>query len=449
MKPIRTLSLFSGIGAFEKALTRIGIPHEIVGFSEIDKYAIASYCAIHNVDKDKWLGDITKIDIESLPQDIDLLTHGSPCQSFSAAGKGAGGDKGTNTRSSLMWNSVEIIRHVKPRYVIWENVKNVLSAKHRHNFDQYLDELTTLGYTNYYKVLNSKDYGIPQNRERIFVISILGEHEPYAFPEPYTTDLRVKDFLEPVAEAKFYVSTKSTIEMIERFKCELIEFTKQNNRYQSMDTTKIDTCMQNALHYGNVRQRSIEQIKSDYLTQLEKDSPCEPQVKETDNRLIQEGSLMGGLWDNMQQSNKRLYSVYGIAPTIHTCAGGNIEPKVIVDEAILRYERTEYGKAIRKEYEAKNVQEKLSNMRRLVPRTDGLCNTLTTVQKDNLLLVLNPNFCVRKLMPIECWRLMGFSTEDYQIARDIPTSYTQLYKQAGNSIVVPTLEAIFKALFQI
>ena len=203
---LRVLSLFSGIGAFEKALTNIGIDYELIGFSEIDKYAVKSYCAIHNIDEALNLGDITKIDISKLPSDIDLITHGSPCQDYSIAGKQGGGDKGSNTRSSLMWNTVEIVKHCKPKYVIWENVKNVLSKKHKHNFDKYINDLNDLGYTSYYKVLNSKDYGVPQNRERIYCISILGEHKPYEFPEPIKLDKCIKDILEDDVDNKYYIN---------------------------------------------------------------------------------------------------------------------------------------------------------------------------------------------------------------------------------------------------
>lgn len=194
---MRYLSLFSGIGSPETALRNLGIEYELVGFSEIDKYATESYCAIHHVDKSLNLGDITKIDIESLPKDIDLITHGSPCQDFSVAGKNKGGDLGTDTRSSLMWNTVAICEQVQPKYVVWENVKNVLSAKHRHNFDKYLDEMERIGYNNFYKVLNAKNFGVPQNRERIFVISIRKDlGQGFEFPEGYDNGIRLKDVLE-------------------------------------------------------------------------------------------------------------------------------------------------------------------------------------------------------------------------------------------------------------
>ena len=192
---IKMISLFSGIGAFEKSLTRIGANYELVNYCEIDKYASKSYSLIHNESEDKNLWDITKIDIESLPVDIDLITHGSPCQDFSLAGSQSGGDEGSNTKSSLMWNSVEIIKHCRPKYVIWENVKNIVSKKHKHNFEQYLDTLEGFGYKNYYKILNAKDYGIPQNRERVFVVSILGD-DMFKFPKHIRELQDIQCFLE-------------------------------------------------------------------------------------------------------------------------------------------------------------------------------------------------------------------------------------------------------------
>ena len=205
---MRFLSLFSGIGAFEKALEKLEIPYELVGFSEIDEYAIKSYCAIHGVDESLNLGDITKIQLNTLPKEIDLITHGSPCQDFSLAGKQAGGDLGTGTRSSLMWNTVNIITTCKPKYVIWENVKNLLSKNHRHNFDAYISILDSLGYNSYYEVLNAKDYGIAQNRERVYTISIRKDIDNgnFVFPEKTELSLRLKDIIENYVDEKYYLS---------------------------------------------------------------------------------------------------------------------------------------------------------------------------------------------------------------------------------------------------
>ena len=174
---IKILELFGGIGALTKAFKRLGIPHKVVDYVEIDKYAVASYNAMNNTNFEPQ--DICEWDKDI---EVDLIMHGSPCQDFSISGKGAGGDEGSGTRSSLMYETIRIVKKLKPKYVIWENVKNLLSKKHIHNFNAYLEIMEQLGYTNYYQVLNAKDYGIPQNRERVFTISILGNKQ-FEFPK--------------------------------------------------------------------------------------------------------------------------------------------------------------------------------------------------------------------------------------------------------------------------
>ena len=186
----KILELFGGIGACSKALEKLGIDYEIADYVEIDKYAVKSFNAIHNTNFEPQDITIWDKDIE-----VDLIMHGSPCQDFSLAGKQAGGDKDSGTRSSLMYETIRIVEKLKPTYVVWENVKNLLSKKHRHNFDAYLEAMEQLGYKNYYQVLNAKDYGIPQNRERVFTISILGD-ESFEFPEKQELKLKLKDMLE-------------------------------------------------------------------------------------------------------------------------------------------------------------------------------------------------------------------------------------------------------------
>ena len=205
---MKVLSLFSGIGAFEKALDNLGIEFELVNYCEIDKYASKSYSTIHGVDELLNLGDITTVDTSKLPNDIDLLTHGSPCQSFSLAGLQHGGDKGSGTRSSLMWETVRIISDIKPKIIIWENVKNVLSKNHKHNFDAYTEQLDESNYNSYYKILNSRDYGIPQNRERIFVVSIRKDVDTgmFQFPQGFPLKLKLKDMLDDEVDEKYFLS---------------------------------------------------------------------------------------------------------------------------------------------------------------------------------------------------------------------------------------------------
>ena len=199
---IKILELFGGIGACSSALTRLGIDYEIADYVEIDKYAVKSFNAIHDTNFEPQ--DICKWDKDI---EVDLIMHGSPCQDFSLAGKQAGGDKDSGTRSSLMYETIRIVDKLKPKYVIWENVKNLLSKKHIHNFNAYLERIDQLGYTNYYQVLNAKDYGIPQNRERVFTISVRKDIDKnFVFPPKQELKLKLKDMLEDEVDEKYYLS---------------------------------------------------------------------------------------------------------------------------------------------------------------------------------------------------------------------------------------------------
>lgn len=202
---MRVIELFAGIGAVSKALKRIGLKVEIVDAVEIDKYAIKSFNAIHDTNFEPQ--DITKWNKHF--ENIDLISHGSPCQDYSIAGLQAGGDKGSGTRSSLMYESLRIIEDIRPKYVIWENVKNLLSKKHIHNFNNYLDRMNEIGYNNFYQVLNSKDYGVPQNRERVFTISIRKDlYKSFKFPDKMPLTKKLKDLLEDKVDEKYFLSDK-------------------------------------------------------------------------------------------------------------------------------------------------------------------------------------------------------------------------------------------------
>ena len=177
---LRVFEAFAGYGSQSIALRNLGIEHEVVAISEIDKYAIKAYEAIHGPTLN--LGDISKIDVNDIPEH-DLFTYSFPCQDISVAGKTKGIVKG-ETRSGLLYECERIIEAKRPKYLLLENVKNLVGKKFKAQFEEWLAYLESLGYTNYWQVLNAKNYGVPQNRERVFVISILGEHEPFEFPTP-------------------------------------------------------------------------------------------------------------------------------------------------------------------------------------------------------------------------------------------------------------------------
>lgn len=309
--PLRLIELFAGIGSQTQALTNIGIAHKVVAISEIDKYAIQSYEAMHG--KANNLGDIRKI--EELP-DADLWTYSFPCQDISVAGKGAGIKEGT--RSGLLFEVERLLRVASekgtlPKYLLLENVKNLVSKKFKADFDKWLDFLAELGYTNYWKVLNAKDYGIPQNRERVFCVSIRGEHEPFVFPKPKELTIRLRDMIDEMVDERFYLK-ESTIRSILR--------STFNSRRDSI--------------------RPGDGLANTLLARDWRGPQC-----------VQVGEVVGGKWDKMHDISKRVYEPDGIAPTVHCQQGGNTELKIAEDFVLGGLQKHQ------------------------TPRTDGISPTLT------------------------------------------------------------------------
>lgn len=455
---LKVLELFAGIGACSSALTRLGIEYEIIDAVEIDRFAIKSFNAIHGTNFEPQ--DITNWDKNI---DVDLIMHGSPCQDFSVAGKQAGGDINSGTRSSLMYETIRIVGKLRPKYVVWENVKNLLSVKHKHNFDDYLNAMKSLGYTSYYQILNAKDYGVPQNRERVFTISIRKDIDNgFEFPPKQELKIRLKDILENEVDGKYYINNAQLERMIKTN----YESGKFENRVRNEDSVAPTLCAR------------------DY-----KDPKC-----------VQIGTLdMKGI-----DQIKRVYSPMGLSPTLTTMAGGNTEPKIIMEEIpqtvmirkykvdtqklvqllrknkselkisnkelteilnipitkvehwfrqddsfaipgpdlwiqlkeVLKIETTEFDEAIMTFEEKENVYEKSNRCY----HEQGICPTLTTSANEKIIIgnaTQDKTFTVlkydgskiRKLTPRECWRLMGFTDEEFDKATKV-NSNSQLYKQA-------------------
>lgn len=203
---LRVFTTFSGYDSQCLALDRLGIEYELVGWSEIDKNAIQAHNALYPQWKDRNYGDITKICWHEVP-DFDLLTYSSPCQDFSQAGAQAGGEKGSGTRSSLLWYIEEAIAVKKPRYLLMENVAALVSAKFVGTFNRWQALIEMYGYQNYAEVLNAKNYGVPQNRERVFLVSVLADvSHRYYFPKPFKLERRLKDVLEQNVPERYYIN---------------------------------------------------------------------------------------------------------------------------------------------------------------------------------------------------------------------------------------------------
>ena len=397
----KVLSLFSGIGAFEKALKNIGVDYDLVGYSEIDKYASKSYAAIHNVDESMNLGDITKINEKELPKDIDLITYGYPCQDISLAGKQKGlfNEDGSKTRSGLFFDALRIIEETQPRVAIAENVKNLVGKKFKPQFDIILDSLDKAGYNNYWQVLNAKDYGIPQNRERVFIVSIRKDVDNgFKFPKAVPLQLRLKDMLDDEVDEKFYLS-KEQIDRINNS-----NFMQEKKRLQEKDY--VDTL-----------------LARDY-----KDPKC----------VAVEPKRIGGLFDT-ETSKHQAGSIWDkecISPTIDTMQGGYRQPLVTIDDNVSNDEIkiNVIGNYSPSGHDASRIVDENG----LAPTVKENHGTVTATMQ---------NLRIRKLTPKECWKLMGFDDEDFEKAEKV-NSNTQLYKQAGNSIVVDVLENIFIELFK-
>lgn len=438
---LKVLSLFSGIGAFEKALTNLEVDYELIGYCEIDKYASKSYSAIHGVPESMNYGDITKVDEKSLAKDIDLITYGFPCQDISLAGKQQGlfNDDGSQTRSGLFFEALRIIEETKPKIAIAENVKNLVSKKFNAQFQVVLASLESAGYNNYWKVLNAKDYGVPQNRERVFIVSIRKDIDTglFEFPEPFPLDKRLKDLLEEDVDEKYFISDK-----MKEYLMTISEKNKARNNgnvYKASDVDGVSKA---------ITTKEGSRVKDNFIE--------EPQC-------VQVADLNHYQNDQMN----RVYSPEGISPAVLTKTGGGRETKILMPEKTKKgYAEACEGDGVylNRPHQKRGVVQKgmiqtlkcsgndlgvVVNAGTVIDDTQGFdgvrCyqNYSPSLRANRSgLKTCDNQLRIRKLTPKECFRLMGFGDESFHKAEAV-NSNTQLYKQAGNSIVVDVLEELF------
>lgn len=427
---IKLFELFAGYGSQSLALKRLGIEFENVGYCEIDKYAIQAHKALHGEDIPNF-GDITKVDSESLP-DMDLLTYSFPCQDISVAGKGMGLSKDSGTRSSLLWECHKIIAAKRPKYLMMENVKNLVGKKNLPDFQTWINELRELGYNNYYKVINAKDCGVPQNRERVFCVSIRRDADEgtFRFNEPFDNGIRLKDLLEDEVDGKFYIADEKFEKLISQLK-NGIKGTLPNKEYQTSS----------ALSSREHRGQGWREIAGTLCTRDYKDpkvvavpclTPDRVSKRQNGRRFKEDGEPMFTLTGQDRHGVfvnecKRLGNVYGeqfgtgyagnvwdkegISPTIMTMQGGGRQPHIICEQ------RSDEGLRFFK---------------------NNICGTLRTIDAcgDKRVLEVSNNYRIRKLTPKECFRLMGLTDGEIKKIQDAGISNSQQYKMAGNSIVV-------------
>ena len=541
---LKLRTLFSGIGSPEAALEKLGIEYELVDFCEFDKYASTSYCAIHNVEPSKNLGDVSKVD-ETKLEYADLMVWGFPCQDISVAGNQKGIVEG-ETRSGLYHEGFRILKATMPKYSIIENVKNLCGEGFMDEFNSMLKEISALGYNNYWEVLNAKDYGIPQNRERVFIVSIRKDVDEgnFMFPVGFDNGLRLKDLLEDEVDEKYYITNEKVdkllaqldYENIDKQACDMTinnpKFTEICNcikaRYDAwisnqrsegigvcvpcltsqdrhgivmmdvpqtvcvrkydVNIDKLKDVLRSHKHISNKEiaehldkpitlvehwfrkddcfsipdadvwneLKSLLDIQTNefdksIMTFEEKDGVfekanrvyCEDGIAPTltsasaDEKIFTKSGVIqvGNYMDDKRFENPqcgRVYDAEGCSPTLNTMGGGDRQPKVAVIEPQICDYRYDEGIRIRKD-----------NKCPCLPSSH-----LGTESDSGQPFVIENAYRIRKLTPKECFRLMGFTDEQFQKAVDVGISNSQLYKQAGNSIAVDVLYYIFRNLLQ-
>ena len=402
---LRVFEAFSGIGTQRMALNRLGIPHEVVGISEINLHAIRSYEAIHGETKN--FGDISKVNPTDLP-DFDLFTYSFPCQDLSVAGKQQGMVKG-QTRSGLLYECEKIIEAKRPTYLLLENVKNLVGKKFKPAFEDWLAYLETLGYTNYWQVLNAKHYGVPQNRERVFVVSILGEHQPYEFPKPFDDIPMIQSVLESEVDEKYYLNQPFHILSLKGFEANPEERTIH---YLGKELTLPCVCASRGRYIDNPNSR-VSGLPTQQFLELNPNNTSNALTTVQKDNYVMEWVI---------QEAKRL------APQT-------------------RKETIEVTVKPNKDLRPHRLDPKKSGLSELNINYDENCAHVVTTTHAPKIYGVSTDFRIRKMTPLECWRLMGVSDEDFKKAESV-TSSTQLYRQAGNAIVVDVLVAIFNELFK-
>ena len=447
---------------------------KLVNFCEFDKYATKSYCAIHKVDESLNLGDITKVD-ETKLEDFNMMTWGFPCTDISVAGKQKGflDEDGNKTRSGMYYEGIRILRHKKPALSIIENVKNLTSKRFKKEFETVLSDLDEAEYNSYYKVLNAKDFGIPQNRERVFIISIRKDldNDKFVFPEGFDNGIRLKDVLEDEVDEKYYIS---------------------DDKVQGF-LTNLNT--NTSLLYGpcQVKREGKSREYNDYCPTFASRDYKDPRLV-NDNVVKQVGNISdsNGFWKNPQVG--RIYDPDGCSPTLNTCGGGSHESKilqvgklnssqdgvVVSDEGIAPTHTAGHGNTPKvletpdysycldaNYYKGTTIEQYVDKHRRqlvseikapedktIIQKPRGfnkggehdICPTLSSHSWECNNFV-KEQIRIRKLTPKECFRLMGFSDSAYDAASKV-VSNSQLYKQSGNSIVVDVLYYILVELYK-
>lgn len=368
-KQIKLATMFSGIGAIEFALKRLNLNHKIIFASDNDKFVKQSYFANYNIDEASWYDDVQEIDGKKYQNKIDLLVGGSPCQSFSMVGKRKGFE---DTRGTLFYEFARVVKQSQPKVFIYENVKGLLSHDKGKTFEIIKATFDELGYSYFHKVLNSKDYGIPQHRERIFIVGFKDKNERFKFPEAIKLKNSMQDFLEDYIDSKYYLKEKGI---------KFVTSSKNRQKRYTQINGEIALC-QKANQQFNWHGDFVFDNKQSYDF----------------NEFI----------FNIEEVKEKYYLSDKIKSYVLSSGTKNFKTCTKTDLEI-----------------ARPLLQSMHKMHRA-----GVDNYVT-----------HNKGRIRKLTPKECLRLMGFTDDFKQVVSD-----TQLYRQAGNSIVVDVLIALLKQM---
>lgn len=425
------LDFFAGIGGFRTGLERVG--GICKGFAEIDKYARQSYKAMHDTEGELEWHDITAVtddDFRRLRGTIDLIAGGFPCQAFSVAGKRMGFDE---SRGTLFFHIARAAKEIQPRYLLLENVKGLVSHDQGRTLTVILNTLQELGYGHIeWGIFNSKFWGVPQNRERIFIVA-----ERVSEPQrPYLLDLlkqqedngvqtRLRDVLETNVDEKYYLSDEKTKNLIRNLD-------KEVSLFDCIDS----------------RQKSADKIRS-YFDSCPTLTATE--AKDVKKVVVPNTEVVADLNHYGNDQMNRVYGVDGQAPTIIAVSGGRREPKIaepIEVRAVLTPDRhgVMFGEPkINVLGTTMTTEAKGTNSRQWIYEADNSLSATIgagTYKQPMQIFGECTNYRVRKLTPLECWRLQGFSDELHKASVDSGVSDSQRYKQAGNSVTVNVIEVI-------
>ena len=420
---MKFLDLFAGIGGFRLGMESAG--HECVGFCEIDKYARASYKAIHNTEGEIELHDITAVSDESIRGfgSVDVICGGFPCQAFSIAGHRRGFE---DTRGTLFFEICRLASILRPKYLFLENVRGLLNHDGGATFETIIRTLDGLGYDVEWQVLNSKNFGVPQNRERVFIIGHLrGERTRNVFPigrESRSTSSRSVVKIGNVNPSENGMNG-------EVYQANGLAPTLTTNKGEGQKIAIPVLTPDRAEKRQNGRRFKTDGEPMFTLTAQDRHGVV------VENKVKQVGNLIDTESFGGNPHRGRVYDISGISPCLNCMGGGGLEPKIRVKEATKQgYAEAEIGDSV-------NLSHPNSKTRRGRVGKQ-IANTLLTGESQG---VVEPDFRIRKLTPRECWRLQGFPDWAFDKAQEV-NSNSQLYKQAGNSVTVNVISAIAKEL---